>query len=488
MNFVPFNKLAAQGVETEKIGELKALTLEPGRNLTVRFLPSFADPDVAHLTLWEHVWPDFLRYNVRTPCPEKTHPALLTDGKCQPCPACNARIPLRWSGLVYALTGDKHRAACLKFTQQNKPVLKDLIDDGCFEWETGRKVRLRSGDHWELNYDLLERCPVKRQEFELAVGVADIRTRTWNIRPDTLSYMVQALAGWRKAGEPEPQVGQHEALVTLLPHSTLIRIPWGMKGPRDVGWQNTPFELMLDYDYRRELEDGNIGLLCGMDRSAASKQLIPHLLTIGLDADDDDFAHMVLRLNPALKDTFTSYGARAPKWFFHLPGELADRLGQSTKIMQRRCGHHVEVGDWLASGKQGVILGLHPDGLLYRHNGKPLALLESLKLPRNCYLASELDDIAQGASESRRRGSHGSGSILDMKRLRNLHRTAKGTEARCPACEEIGRDKAGDNLLIFPDGRFQCAAYINVTARENHNHNRRIYELAGAERNDDASY
>ncbi|MHC1770110.1 MAG: hypothetical protein AB9869_38480 [Verrucomicrobiia bacterium] len=488
MNFIPFNKCAASGIEHESLGELPVVTLKPGEVVTARLLPSFVDGERPCLTLWGHVWPDFCRYHAYALCTDKTDASIFCGEESGPCPACRAGLPLRWTGLVYALIGQKGRPVCLKFSQQNFPVLKDLVDRGCFSFAHGRTVQFLPNDNWKLSYTLLGERPVDEGQFRSAMSIDLLHVKPRQPNLGVLEAMAKAKQGWINAGRIEPQPGQYQALVELLPNSTLIRIPWGMKGPRDVGWQNTPFELMLDYDYRRELEDGNIGLLCGLDRDAVNKSLIPNLLTIGLDADDDDFADMTMKLNPALKDTFTSYGARAPKWFFHLPGELADRLGQSTKIMQRRGGHHVEVGDWLASGKQGVILGLHPDGLLYKHNGKPVALLETLKLPRNCYLASELDDIAQGASKSRRRGPHGSGSILDMKRLRNLHRTAKGTEARCPACEEIGKDKAGDNLLIFPDGRFQCAAYINVTARENHNHNRRIYELAGAERNDYASY
>ena len=52
-------------------------------------------------------------------------------------------------------------------------------------------------------------------------------------------------------------------------------------------------------------------------------------------------------------------------------------------------------------------------------------------------------------------------------------------ECACPACRDIGKDTAGNNLLIRPDGRYKCAAFINLSAAENHRHNQRIYWLAG---------
>lgn len=46
--------------------------------------------------------------------------------------------------------------------------------------------------------------------------------------------------------------------------------------------------------------------------------------------------------------------------------------------------------------------------------------------------------------------------------------------ARCPACAEAGQDKAGDHLVIFPDGAFACVANQGDRA-----HRRRIWQLAG---------
>lgn len=48
------------------------------------------------------------------------------------------------------------------------------------------------------------------------------------------------------------------------------------------------------------------------------------------------------------------------------------------------------------------------------------------------------------------------------------------TQARCPACAEGGRDRAGEHLRIYPDGRFGCCVYP-----KDHEHRKRIFALAG---------
>jgi hypothetical protein len=58
-------------------------------------------------------------------------------------------------------------------------------------------------------------------------------------------------------------------------------------------------------------------------------------------------------------------------------------------------------------------------------------------------------------------------------------------ECACPACRAEGKDSAGNNLLIWPDGRYKCAAYIARSAHENHEHNQHIYQLVGISRSND---
>ena len=63
---------------------------------------------------------------------------------------------------------------------------------------------------------------------------------------------------------------------------------------------------------------------------------------------------------------------------------------------------------------------------------------------------------------------------LDVTKLKKVRHRGDRIIAACPACQEAGRDTDADNLVIFPDGRFACAA--NQGDLE---HSRRILALAG---------
>ncbi len=49
-----------------------------------------------------------------------------------------------------------------------------------------------------------------------------------------------------------------------------------------------------------------------------------------------------------------------------------------------------------------------------------------------------------------------------------------GQQARCPACAELGHDRKGEHLRLYPDGRFGCC--VHPKDRE---HRKRIFALAG---------
>lgn len=60
--------------------------------------------------------------------------------------------------------------------------------------------------------------------------------------------------------------------------------------------------------------------------------------------------------------------------------------------------------------------------------------------------------------------------LLDKVR----HRATGKITARCPACAEIGGDRGGNHLVVFPNGKFACAAWPG-----DGEHRRRINALAG---------
>lgn len=67
-------------------------------------------------------------------------------------------------------------------------------------------------------------------------------------------------------------------------------------------------------------------------------------------------------------------------------------------------------------------------------------------------------------------------SKLDIDRLECVCRSPEKIIARCPACAELGEDKKGQHLCIFPDDRYAC---IKHPGEEGRVHRARIYQLSG---------
>ena len=65
---------------------------------------------------------------------------------------------------------------------------------------------------------------------------------------------------------------------------------------------------------------------------------------------------------------------------------------------------------------------------------------------------------------------------LKLDRLEKVRQRGTKIIARCPACAEMDRDRAGDNLAIFDNGCFACSAY-----QQDGEHSRRILQLAGSD-------
>jgi hypothetical protein len=58
--------------------------------------------------------------------------------------------------------------------------------------------------------------------------------------------------------------------------------------------------------------------------------------------------------------------------------------------------------------------------------------------------------------------------------LKNVKRRGNKLVAQCPACAEVGRDKKGVHLVLYPSGAFEC-----IAVPKNKAHRRRIAELVG---------
>ena len=67
-------------------------------------------------------------------------------------------------------------------------------------------------------------------------------------------------------------------------------------------------------------------------------------------------------------------------------------------------------------------------------------------------------------------------SKIDVSKLTNVSKKDGKTVARCPACAARGGDAKGNNLVVFDDGKFGCAA-----APKDKDHNRTILQLVGVQ-------
>lgn len=65
---------------------------------------------------------------------------------------------------------------------------------------------------------------------------------------------------------------------------------------------------------------------------------------------------------------------------------------------------------------------------------------------------------------------------LQLQLVGNLRRQPSGHVGRCPACAEVGQDKGGNHLVIWPDGKFACVCHPGYQGRE---HRKRIFFLIG---------
>ena len=64
---------------------------------------------------------------------------------------------------------------------------------------------------------------------------------------------------------------------------------------------------------------------------------------------------------------------------------------------------------------------------------------------------------------------------LDHSKLENLTELPDGCQrARCPACASHGKDRKGEHLIIFADGRYGCAAH-----QGDEEHRKLIYRQVG---------
>jgi hypothetical protein len=131
--------------------------------------------------------------------------------------------------------------------------------------------------------------------------------------------------------------------------TVLLKIPFGLKAPGTKQWQNTSINEMTPA-YLEELATGqyNIGVLQGKPSSG--------LCSIDIDHDEDVPAF--LELNPALRTSLRTRGARGANIWVRI-------TGKHPKLTRLTNKQGAPWGEFRADGGQTVIWGKHPSGCNY---------------------------------------------------------------------------------------------------------------------------
>jgi putative DNA primase/helicase len=201
-----------------------------------------------------------------------------------------------------------------------------------------------------------------------------------------------------------------QLLATLGGRPVLLPIPAGTKGPRYAGWQKLTWENTQDPEYRLRVPEsplpgerfageglevwrerryadllpaGNIGVLQGapsiLEEDGKRWQLC------SIDVDDTPAVDGFVALNPLLKDTLRTVGARGCNFWVWVEGECPPLhkdlcwIATTEHDCVRSPGKLIKVGDkdvdqpwgeWRATGGQTVIYGQHPSGSRYTRTGE----------------------------------------------------------------------------------------------------------------------
>jgi len=159
----------------------------------------------------------------------------------------------------------------------------------------------------------------------------------------------------------------------------LLQVPKGKKGPVSKGWQSVQFAETQTEEYQKKLAKGNVGVLLGGPSGGLC----------AIDIDDDELMDEFFSLNPGLRQSLVTRGARGVQiWIrctrdteaeargmdsapFYSALKFADRQveNEATGEMSVMC-----FGEWrnegrLATGEyrgfQSIVYGKHPDGVDY---------------------------------------------------------------------------------------------------------------------------
>jgi hypothetical protein len=127
----------------------------------------------------------------------------------------------------------------------------------------------------------------------------------------------------------------------------LLGWPIRTKGSRKK-WSHLTAASMTP-GYLKNLAGGNIGVALG----AKSGNLV------ALDVDTDELVEPFLSLNPFLKSTLQTHGARGRVFWFRMAGDYPAK----TVRLKNHSGD--DCGEFRSNGSQSIIHGIHPNGNAY---------------------------------------------------------------------------------------------------------------------------
>ena len=428
----------------------------PGQALRVRFFRESLSSLklVRHAT---HYW-----HGVRISCPAKTSAGAL-DQKMTECPLCELDMGVEcvWEIPVLKLGWlDQDGWHAARESEHFVPI-RLRVDGALFakfdafvrecpnvvDWEKGREIIVRRDADWTWALELGEEHPIEKRFRRRIVGAIRLpRFRAWS----DLDALVPAIRNNLK-NTLEPF--RLEGLRAAMPDAVFVPQMVGTKHPYVHGYPAFTHDVMEDAAYLRLLSRMNNALLCGK----ASNDLCT------LDVDDETGTEKFKALNAWAKECQFSSAQRGGNFYFRLTGEYPQRVIRLTAGEQ----HWGEFRG--GNGALTTLSGFHECGQPY--------VVQNLGVIPSIGFGDIV--LPPGVAPERRvirvqRASNTAiGQSLDLAMLENVHKTTKGTEARCPVCKLNGEDKSGNHLLIFPSGAYHCICDCDTAE---------IFRLAGLKR------
>lgn len=194
------------------------------------------------------------------------------------------------------------------------------------------------------------------------------------------------------SGEPGNSIPNQVTELRALLGEDVLMLAWPEKSKGTKRkWGHLTVADMTP-DYLTGLARSNIGVALG----AKSGNLV------ALDVDDDALVQPFLDLNPFLKATLQTHGARGRVFWFRCLGDYPGK----TKKLKGRSGE--DCGEFRSNGSQSIIHGIHPSGKPYEivHRAKPVtADFRDIVWPEEISNPPSFDEpLLAGDTESQRNG------------------------------------------------------------------------------------